>query len=48
MKFLLFLKRAYKTFFCVAKYLPGVIEELKDLTGLTRQFIEELKEIWHL
>ncbi|MBA7584043.1 hypothetical protein ES708_25995 [subsurface metagenome] len=48
MKFLLFLTKAYKTFFCVAQYLPGVIKEIKYLTGVTRQFIEELKVIWHL
>jgi hypothetical protein len=48
MKFILFLNKAYKTFFFVAKYLPGVIAEIKDLTGVTRQFIEELKDIWHL
>lgn len=48
MKFILFLTKAYRTFFCVAKYLPGVIKEVKDLTGVTREFIEELKEIWHL
>lgn len=48
MKFFLFLTKAYKTFKCVAKYLPGVIAEVKDLTGVTREFIIELKEIWHL
>jgi len=48
MKFLLFLKRAYKTFFCVAKYLPGVLDELKDLKGVTFLFIKELKDIWKL
>jgi len=48
MKFLLFLTKAYKTFFCVAKYLPDVIKEVTKLTGVTKKFIEELKEIWHL
>jgi hypothetical protein len=48
MKFLLFLTKAYKTFFCVAKYLPDVIKEVTELTGVTKKFIEELKEIWHL
>ncbi len=48
MKFLLFLTKAYKTFFCVAKYLPDVIKEVTELTGVTRKFIEELKTIWHL
>ncbi|MBA7673690.1 hypothetical protein ES703_81893 [subsurface metagenome] len=47
MKFFIFLKKAYRTFFCVARFLPYVIEELKDLTGVTRDFIEELKKIWH-
>jgi hypothetical protein len=48
MKFLLFLTKAYRTFKCVAKYLPDVIKEVTELTGVTRQFIEELKNIWHL
>jgi len=48
MKFILFLTKAYKTFVCVNKYLPDVIKEVKDLTGVTRQFIVELKAIWHL
>lgn len=48
MKFWLFLTKAYRTFFCVAKYLPGVIKEVKDLSGVTRQFIIALKKIWHL
>jgi len=48
MKFFIFLTKAYKTFFCVAKYLPGVIKEVTELTGVTRQFIDELKVIWHL
>ena len=48
MKFLLFLKKAYSTFFCVAKYLPDVIKEVSELTGVTREFIDKLKEIWHL
>jgi len=48
MKFLLFLTKAYRTFQCVAKYLPDVIKEVTELTGVTRQFIEELKTIWHL
>jgi hypothetical protein len=48
MKFLLFLTKAYKTFQCVAKYLPDVIQEVKELTGVTRQFILELMHIWHL
>ena len=48
MKFFLFLTKAYKTFFCVAKYLPDVIKEVTELTGVTKKFIEELKEIWHL
>jgi len=25
-----------------------VIKEVTELTGVTRQFIEELKTIWHL
>ncbi|GAH14642.1 unnamed protein product, partial [marine sediment metagenome] len=48
MKFLLFLTKAYKTFACVTKYLPGVIKEVSELTGVTRQFIIALKNIWHL
>lgn len=48
MKFLLFLTKAYRTFMCVSKHLPGVIKEAKDLTGVTRVFILELKAIWHL
>jgi len=48
MKFVLFLTKAYKTFVCVNKYLPDVIKEVTELTGVTRQFIEELKSIWHL
>jgi uncharacterized membrane protein YhdT len=48
MKFILFLTKAYKTFWCVAKYLPEVITEVKELTGVTRQFILELMHIWHL
>ncbi|MBA7565553.1 hypothetical protein ES708_07238 [subsurface metagenome] len=48
MKFILFLTKAYKTFFCVAKYLPDVIKEVTELTGVTKKFIEELKTIWHL
>jgi hypothetical protein len=48
MKFLLFLTKAYKTFFCVAKYLPDVIKEVTELTGVTRVLVLKLKEIWHL
>lgn len=48
MRFILFLTKAYKTFVCVNKYLPSVIKEVSELTGVTRQFIVELKTIWHL
>lgn len=48
MKFILFLTKAYKTFVCVNKYLPGVIKEVKELTGVTREFILELMHIWHV
>ncbi len=48
MKFFRFLTKAYKTFFCVAKYLPDVLKELKDLKGCTFLMINELKTIWHL
>jgi hypothetical protein len=46
MKFLLCLRKVLRTFACVQKYLPGALAEVKDLTGVTREFIEELKDIW--
>jgi len=46
MKFLLYFRKILKTFSCVQKYLPDVLQEFNDLTGVTRSFIFELKTIW--
>ena len=46
MKILRFIRKVYKTFKCVEGHLPGVLEELKDLTGATFRFVNELRVIW--
>jgi len=46
MKFILFIRKVYRTFQCVNQYLPDVLDELKDLKGATFLMINQLRIIW--
>lgn len=42
------MRKLWRTFNLTEKCLPLVLDELKDLSGETRKFVVQLKEIWEL
>jgi len=47
MKLIQLIKKVYRTFACVSMYLPEVVKEVGELTGVTRVLVIKLKEIWN-
>ena len=43
-----FLKKVWRTIVVVRKYMPDVVKELTELTGVTRVMVVELIDIWKL
>lgn len=48
MNFLLSIRKVYKTFNLVVKYLPTLIKEVSEVVGPVREFIEDIIEIWRV